>query len=153
MNFLLPILSFLLGNAKSLIKEPGVAITRQLTLSLRALTFVLVSTLGSLALSCVGISLFIAALARTLDSDDGFVLTAGMIVYLCMIMVSVGLLIFSLRKNTWLKAMGFEAPTTPPPPKQSGALENAVALLVMDYVEERQSRRQNREPQGTDASA
>lgn len=153
MNFLLPVISFLLGNAKSLIKEPSVAITRQLTLHLRALTFVLISTIGSLALTCVGISLFIAALASTLDSEDGFVLTAGMTVYLCMTFVSGGLLIFSLRKGTWLKAMGFQSPATPPPAKQSGALENAVALLVMDYVEERQSRRQKAEPRAEDASA
>lgn len=139
MNFLLPIISFFIGNAKSLFKEPGIAFTQQLVLHLRALTFVLVSTIGSLALSCVGISLFIASLAGQLDKGEEFQITGGMIVYLVMTVISAGTLIFSLNKKTWLKALGFAE--KPAAAKQSGALENAVALLVMDYVEERQSKR------------
>ncbi|AHZ86234.1 hypothetical protein [Bdellovibrio bacteriovorus] len=139
MNFLLPLISFFIGNAKSLFKEPGIAFTQQLVLHLRALTFVLVSTIGSLALSCVGTSLFIASLAGQLDKGEEFQITGGMIVYLVMTVISAGVLIYSLNKKTWLKALGFvEKPVAP---KQSGALENAVALLVMDYVEERQSKR------------
>ncbi|MFV8259474.1 hypothetical protein ACNQKP_16825 [Bdellovibrio bacteriovorus] len=139
MNFLLPLISFFIGNAKSLFKEPGIAFTQQLVLHLRALTFVLVSTIGSLALSCVGISLFIASLAGQLDKGEEFQITGGMIVYLAMTLVSAGVLIYSLNKKTWLKALGFVE--KPAAAKQSGALENAVALLVMDYVEERQSKR------------
>lgn len=146
MNFLLPIISFFIGNAKSLFKEPGTAITQQLVLHLRAITFVLVSTIGSLALSCVGLSLFIASIAGQLDKGEEFQISGGMIVYLCMTVISAGVLAYSLNRKTWLKALGFaERPT---PPKQSGALENAVALLVIDYIEERQNKRsEKQEPQ------
>lgn len=143
MNFLLPLLSFFIGNAKSLFKEPGVAITQQLALHLRALTMVLVSTLGSLALTCVGLSLFIASLAGQLDKDEAFSFSASMLVYLGMTVVSSGILIYSLNRKTWMKALGFAE--KPAAPKQSGALENAVALLVMDYVEERQSKRSEKQ--------
>ncbi|MEN0057545.1 MAG: hypothetical protein AAGB31_01820 [Bdellovibrio sp.] len=145
MNFLLPLFSFLLGNAKGLFKEPGIAFTQQLVLHLRSLTLVLVSTLGSLALSCVGLSLLISSIAGQLDKNEDFHFTGGMIVYTIMTLLAGGTLLASLRRKTWLKALGFdEKPTTAN--KQSGALENAVALLVMDYIEERQSRRQQNPP-------
>lgn len=139
MNFLLPLLSFFMGSAKNLFKEPGVALTQQLVLHLRALTTILVSAIGSLVLSCVGISLFISSLATQLDKGDDFHFTAGMYVYLILSILAVGVLIYSLKKTTWLKSLGFE--DKPTQTKKSGALENAVALLVMDFVEERQSRR------------
>jgi hypothetical protein len=43
--------------------------------------------------------------------------------------------------------LGFEEKR--PAPKQTSALENAVALLVMDFVEERQKKRSEK----TEASA
>ena len=128
-----------MGSAKHLFKEPGQALTQQLVLHVRAITMMLVTTVGSLALSCVGISLFIANLASQLDENDGFVFTAGMGVFLGLTLISLGVLIYSLNRKTWLKSLGFEE--RPTNVKQSGALENAVALLVMDFVEERQNRR------------
>lgn len=141
MKFLLPLLSFFLGNAKSLFKEPSVALTQQLVLHVRTITILLTSAIGSLALSCVGVSLFIASIARQLDLNEDFTITPAMCVYLGMTVVFAGILFYSLRRKTWLSNLGFEE--KPTPAKQSGALENAVALLVMDFVEERQSRRKD----------
>jgi hypothetical protein len=70
-----------------------------------------------------------------------------MIVYLCLTVVSAGVLAYSLRRETWTKALGFTEKKQAPASKQSGALENAVALLVMDYIEERQSRRKDAPPE------
>jgi hypothetical protein len=41
--------------------------------------------------------------------------------------------------------LGFEEKPQQSKQRQSGALENAVALLVMDFVEERQHRRKDKE--------
>ena len=141
MKFILPLISFLVGNAKGLIKEPTEAITQQVLMHVRAITAILVSTIGSLALGCVGLSLFIASIAGQLDKNEDFHITGGMIVYLCMTVISAGVLAYSLRRETWMKALSVNDKKTAPSKKQSGALENAVALLVMDYIEERQNRR------------
>ncbi len=139
MKFLLPLLSFFLGNAKSLFKEPSVALTQQLVLHVRTITILLTSAIGSLALSCVGVSLFIASIAKQADLNEDFTISPAMCIYLAMTVIFAGILFYSLRRKTWLSNLGFEE--KPAPAKQSGALENAIALLVMDFVEERQSRR------------
>ncbi|MNK01238.1 hypothetical protein D3C87_190330 [compost metagenome] len=139
MNFILPLLSFFMGSAKNLFKEPGVALTQQVVMHVRSLSLVIISCIGSLALFCVGVSLLIAKLAGQVDADEGFSFTSGMIVYSAMVIVSAGVLTYALRKDTWLKAVGFEQ--KPTEARKSGALESAVALLVMDFVEERQNRR------------
>lgn len=147
MGFLLPLLSFFIGNAKSLFKQPSIDLTQQVVLHLRALTLVLVSTVGSLVLSCVGISLLIASIAGQVDRSEEFHFTGGMIVFSILTFLSLAFLFYSLRRDTWLRALGFEEKKQAP--KQSGALENAVALLVMDFVEERQKKRTEK----TEASA
>lgn len=142
MKFLIPLLSFLLGNANKLFKEPGVALTQQLVLHVRSLTLIVVSCIGSLALFCVGASLLISHVVGQIDKDGGFQATTGFFIYVAMVVISGGVLIYSLSSKTWLKALGMQA-VNEAAPKKSGALESAVALLVMDFVEERQSRRQN----------
>jgi len=139
MGFLLPLLSFFLGNAKNLFKQPSIDLTQQVVLHVRALTVVLVSTIASLVLSCVGVSLLIASIAGQLDRAEDFHFTGGMTVYSILTVFSLGFLFYSLRRDTWLRGLGFEEKREAP--KQSGALENAVALLVMDFVEQRQQKR------------
>ncbi|WP_246845679.1 hypothetical protein [Bdellovibrio sp. ZAP7] len=147
MKFILPLLSFLIGNAKGFIKEPAEAFSQQLAMRVRSLTTLLVAVIGSLALGCVGLSLFIASIASQLDKNEEFHVSGGMIVYLCLTVVSIGVLIYSLSSKTWMKSLGFEekpSQAASTGKRASGALENAVALLVMDYIDERKSRRDER---------
>ncbi|MEK2687854.1 hypothetical protein [Bdellovibrio sp. GT3] len=148
MKFLLPLLSFLLGNAKGLIKEPAEAFSQQLAMRVRSLTTLLVAVIGSLALGCVGLSLFIASIASQLDKNEEFHVSGGMMVYLVLTVVAVGVLIYSLSSKTWMKSLGFEQkPATQQNQKRAtGTLESAVALLVMDFIEERKERRDERRP-------
>ncbi|WP_413292985.1 hypothetical protein ACLSU7_16440 [Bdellovibrio sp. HCB185ZH] len=149
MKFILPLLSFLIGNAKGFIKEPAEAFSQQLAMRVRSLTTLLVAVIGSLALGCVGLSLFIASIASQLDKNEEFHVSGGMIVYLGLTVVSIGVLIYSLSSKTWMKSLGFEEKpqqaATAAGKRNSGALENAVALLVMDYIDERKSRRDDRQ--------
>lgn len=148
MKLLLPLLSFFMGSAKNLFKEPGVALTQQLVLHLRSLSLIVTSCIGALALFCVGLSLLISRIAGQFDSDEAFYFSTGMWIYLAMTLISAAVLIYSLRRQTWLKVMGFvEKPQTTQ--GKSGALESAVALLVMDFVEERQSRRKEKESEAS----
>lgn len=140
LKFLLPLISFFMGSAKNLFKEPGIALTQQLVVHLRALSLIITSCVGALALFCVGVSLLIARVAAQFDSSESFYFSTSMWIYLGMTIISGGVLIYTLRKSTWLKTLGFEQKQEPTSGK-SGALESAVALLIMDFVEERQSRR------------
>ncbi|MNL22293.1 hypothetical protein D3C87_1436330 [compost metagenome] len=152
MKLLLPLLSFFMGSAKNLFKEPGVAITQQVVMHVRSLTLIVVTCLGALTLFCVSLSLLVAGLARQVEVEDGFVFSNGMIVYSVMVVLSLAVLIYGLKKDTWLRSLGFETrPQQQAASSKGGALENAVALLVMDYVEERQAKRQKTEQESQSA--
>ena len=141
MKFLLPLLSFFLGNAKGFFQAPSQAITQQVILHVRSITVLIVATIGSLALSCVGVSLFISNLAGQLDAASEFHFTPGTYLYLSMTVICGGILFWTLRRDTWLKAVGFQEKQQAQ--KKGSPIENALALLVMDFLEERQHRRQN----------
>lgn len=144
-KLLLPLISFFMGSAQNLFKGPGVALTQQLVLHIRSLSLILISSIGSLTLLCVGLSLLINRVASQFDAEEEFYFTTGMWIYLGMSLVAAVLLVLSLKKDTWLKAVGFSSGPAKAAP-QSGAIENAVALLIMDFVEERQNRRKQKEP-------
>ena len=145
MKLLIPVLSFLLGNAKNFMKEPSAAITQQLVLHIRSIGLLVTGCVGSLALFCVGLSLFISRLATQFDSSEDFHFTVSLGIYLGMTVMFGGVLAYCLRRKTWMTAMGFaDRSSAEESRKKSGALESAVALLVMDFVEERQSRRKQK---------
>ncbi len=144
MKFLLPLISFLIGNAGSFFKEPRQAITQQVILHIRSITILAVSAIGSLALACVGVSLLIANLAGQLDATTEFHFTYGTYLYLAMTLFFGGVLFWTLRRDTWLKAVGFQEKQQAA--KKGNVLENALALIVMDFLEERQHRRQGSGP-------
>ncbi|KYG61475.1 hypothetical protein AZI86_17330 [Bdellovibrio bacteriovorus] len=144
MKFLIPLLSFFLGNAKSFFGGPSQAITQQVVLRVRAITILAICAIGSLALSCVGLSLLIAKIATQLDSPEGFVWTTGTSVYLGMTLLFVGALVITMLRSTWLSSGGFN-PQKEAPRKGGSPIENAIALVVMDFLEERQQRRQKNE--------
>jgi uncharacterized membrane protein YuzA (DUF378 family) len=141
MKFLIPLLSFFLGNAKNFFREPSQAITQQVVMHARAITLLAICAIGSLALSCVGISLFIANLAAQLDGPGEFHFTSGTYLYLGMTVVFVIALIFTMRKETWSKSVG--GGEKKEAPKKGSPIENAIALVVMDFLEERQQRRES----------
>ena len=141
MKILLLLVSFLAGNMKNLFKAPGEALTKQFVLAFRALSVVILSSIGAMAVFCTGIVMFVSNIATQLDQSGEVKMTAGFGLTLALTIISLAVLIYNMREKTWLKATGFQF-AEEPPAKTSGALENAIALLVMDFVKERQNRRQ-----------
>ncbi len=140
MNFLLALLTFAMGQAKSFVKEPGIAFTQQLVLRIRSLTMLIVAIVGALTLSLVGVSLFIANLANQLDQKEDLTVSGGMILYLVVTVISLAFLGYNLSSKKWLQTSGLVEPSTPPP-RPSSSIENAISLLIMDFVQARQQRR------------
>lgn len=153
-KFLIPLLSFFLGNSKSFFKEPGEALTLQLALKIRSIAILVVVTMASLALSCVGISLLVAKFAQQMDAEGSFFWTPGLSIYLGLTVLAIGTLIYSLNRKTWMTQLGYiQNSASQSPGRQGGGrpLENAVAMLIMDFVEERQKRREKRKSQESTA--
>lgn len=151
MNFLLALLTFAMGQAKSFVKEPGIAFTQQLVLRIRSLTILIVAIIGALTLSLVGVSLFIANLAGQLDQKEELTVSGGMILYLVVTVISLAFLAYSLSSKKWLQTSGLVEPPTPAP-RPTGNIENAISLLIMDFVQARQHRRAQSEAQSPDKS-
>jgi NADH:ubiquinone oxidoreductase subunit 6 (subunit J) len=144
MKVLLLLASFLAGNFKNLFKAPGAALTRQFVLAFRALSVVILSSIGALAVFCSSLVMFISNLAAQLDQAGEVKATAGFILTLALALVALGVLIYNLREKTWLKATGFQF-AEEPAPKTSGALETAIAALVMELISERKAARREEE--------
>lgn len=141
MKFLIPLLSFFLGNAKHFFKEPSQAITQQLALHARALTLLVITSVGALVIFCVGLSLFFVNLANQLDQSSTYQFTAGSAIYLLLTLISGFILFWVLRKNAWSQALNTPSKTQE---RKGSPIENAVALLMMDFLEERQQKRSSK---------
>lgn len=141
MKILMLLGSFILGNAKALFKNPGEALTQQIILNIRALTVVILSSIGGLALFCCGIYMLVSNVATQLDAGGPLQATATLIVASSLSLISLGVMIFSLRAQTWLRATGFQNASAKKS-KQTSPIESAIALLVMDFIKERERQRE-----------
>lgn len=145
MKFFLMIASFLIGNAGMLFKAPTTAFSQQIVLNVRALVVVILSSIGALALFCSGIFMFISHIAAQMDSGNEVRITATAVLSLLLTLISLGVLFYSLRRRTWLRATGFQE--VEPAAKNTSAVETAIASLIMDYVKERETRRHHPKPE------
>lgn len=142
MKILMLLGSFILGNAKALFKNPGEALTQQIILNIRALTVVILSSIGGLALFCCGIYMLVNNVATQLDTHGALQATATLVVASLLSLASLGIMIYSLRAQTWLRATGFQNASSGSSKKQTSPIESAIALLVMDFVKEREKQRE-----------
>lgn len=141
MKLLLLLGSFLIGNIQSLFKNPREALTQQIILKIRALTALLLTSVGALALFCCGFYMFLSHVATQLDNSGAVQWTATLVISASLSLASLWVLIFSLRSKAWLKATGLQASSAKSSGKQTSPLENAVALLIVDFIKEREQRR------------
>lgn len=142
MNLLVPLLTFLAGNAQSFLKSSGQQISVQVTEQIRSIVSLVIILVFALVLSCVSLSMFIVRLAAHLEDPQDNIASPSMIVFLVATIVSMSVLIYFSTKKSWNKKTTL--PPTAKATKPSGAMENALALLVMDFIEERQAKREAR---------
>lgn len=142
MNLLLPLLSFLLGNAKNMFKQSGTALSQQMVLHVRAVSIVLITGIGSLVIFCTTLCFLISNVAAQLDQEEGFSFTGSTLVFSITAAISLAVLLFSLRRKTWLNTVGLQQSETK---KTTSPIESAIALLIMDFVESRKEQRKESE--------
>ncbi|MFZ4714949.1 MAG: hypothetical protein ACOYL6_14615 [Bacteriovoracaceae bacterium] len=134
MNHLIKIVEFFMNFAAGKSHE----FSEQVVEIARKLVMLVVTSLGSMAVLCVGITLTIIDLTKQLDSVQGFTGSWTFTVGLILSGVSMVIFLLSLSQEKWMKAAGFREKKEE---SNSKALEEAVALLIVSFVEERKSNR------------
>jgi hypothetical protein len=115
-------------------------LSRQFLLLLRKFLILTLVALGSVLLFCVGVAIVVVDLARYIERPallgGALALLAGITIMIC------------LRQRAWLKVA--DLPDAGSLPKGPGPMEQALALLITDLVEERKAKR-NATDAGPDA--
>lgn len=106
-------------------------LSKQVLISVKKMILYIVVSLGAMTLFCVGVSMALTNLSEQLDKP----ILVGSILAL----VSIGVLIFSFKQKPW------ENTNSDEPSEQrrteASPIEEAVALLIKDIIEERHAKR------------
>lgn len=107
---------------------------KQLVETARKLVIITLVSLGAMALFCVGMAIVFASLANKVEHP--------ILVGLGLSVVSVIALVVCLRHKSWVKT---EAEPEEAHAKIASPMEQALALLITDFVMERQAKREKTE--------
>jgi len=110
--------------------EKSQTISKQLLATVRRTILYVIVSLGAMTLFCVGISMALTDLALQLDKP--------IMVGLILAFISLCVFIFSLSHKPWVNAASI---TNEVKKNETSPIEEALALLIKDIVEERQSKR------------
>lgn len=107
------------------------ASTKQIITAARRLVIIALISLGAMALFCVGIAMIVIDLAHEIDHP---VLVGSVLAVISLIAMLVG-----LRQKAWVKASAPKEEDESP--RVASPVEQALAMLIMDIVSERQAKR------------
>ena len=147
------LMSLFAGHAHGLLQQTQ-GIPKQLVNNVRLLVIILVVTLGSLALFCIGVTIAVTDLIKQLDSSVAFSWTATFTGGVILVGLTLLGMIYCLRERTWMKVAGLEREERSRQEAEQHApranpLEEALGLLIADFVHEREMKRQNHENDGS----
>ena len=154
MKLMIMLLSFFLGNTKSLFKQQSSALTEQIVLNVRALAVIILSSVGALALFCCGLFMLLSHIAVQWDQNGGVHSTATLYISAALTLFSLGTLIYCLKASTWLRATGLQKRPEmgSSSRKANSPIEAAVASLIMDFVHQREQSRQARQSAASESN-
>jgi hypothetical protein len=150
MNDLYKLAEFLfktfLGQSNFL-SEKSLEISAEILNQLRRILILTVLTLGSLALFCMGMSIPIERLLNNLDQSL-MIMTPSIWFLIGFEVLCVGSLIYATQKRKWLEIFKQDDKDENSSNRQNAPLigshlESVLALLVMDYIKEREAAREN----------
>jgi hypothetical protein len=129
----------------NLLSEKSLEISAEILNQLRRILILIVLTLGSLALFCMGMSLLIERLLNNLDQSQ-MIMTPSIWFLLAFQALCVLTILYATQKSKWLEIFKQEKDTkssqAPQGPLIGGQLESVLALLVMDFIKEREANRE-----------
>jgi uncharacterized membrane protein YidH (DUF202 family) len=134
-------LNYFLGK-KNFIGEKSLEISAEILNQLRRILILVVMTIGSLALFCMGMSYLIERFLNNLDNGQAL-FTPSIWFILGFLVVCIGVMIYATRKQNWLdifKSEKKEVVTSSP--VGGNAIESVLSLLILDFIKERELKRE-----------
>lgn len=140
-------LNYVIGR-KNIIGEKSLEISAEILNQLRRILILVVLTLGSLALFCMGMSHLIERFLNNIDTGIA-IFTPSIWFILGFLVLCVGVMIYATRKQNWMDIFKAgkkeEVPASTSILGGNGQLESVLSLLILDFVKERESKRAREE--------
>lgn len=135
-------LNYFLGK-KNFIGEKSLEISAEILNQLRRILILVVMTIGSLALFCMGMSYLIERFLNNLDNGQAL-FTPSIWFILCFLIICIGVMVYATRKQNWLDIFKAEKKEVahPPVPAGANAIESVLSLLILDFIKERELKRE-----------
>lgn len=142
------IMAFKFGQTGGL-AEKSQALTANVVNHVRYMVMLALIAIAALALFCVGVSMLLEDVLKNIDLHGGFTSTATFYGSLILTLLTLGTIVYCMREKTWLKATGIEREEQKRAPgaAQTSPIENALALVITDFVQERQHQRTQEKPE------
>lgn len=134
-------LNYFLGK-KNFIGEKSLEISAEILNQLRRILILVVMTVGSLALFCMGMSYLIERFLNNLDNGQAL-FTPSIWFILGFLVICIGIMVYATRKQNWLDIFKSEKKEVQAPvPVGGNAIESVISLLILDFIKERESKRE-----------
>ena len=136
------LLNYFLGK-KKIIGEKSWEISAEILNQLRKILILVVLTIGSLALFCMGMSYLIERFLNNLDNGQAL-FTPSIWFILGFLVICVGVMVYATRKQSWLDIFKLERKkeVVTKIPSGASAIESVLSLLIMDFIKEREQKRE-----------
>ena len=136
------LLNYFLGK-KKIIGEKSWEISAEILNQLRKILILVVLTVGSLALFCLGMSYLIERFLNNLDNGQAL-FTPSIWFILGFLFICIGVMVYATRKQNWLNIFKSERKeeVTSQAPSGINAIESVLSLLILDFIKEREQKRE-----------
>lgn len=137
-------ISYFMGK-KNFFGEKSLEISAEILNQLRRILILVLLTVGSLALFCMGMGHLIERLLNNMDSGQAFI-TPSIWLLLGFQILCVAIMIYATRKKNWLSIFkNNEVPTNQTPAQLPGnQIESVISLLILDFIKEREYKRNHK---------
>lgn len=140
-------LNYFLGK-RNFIGEKSLEISAEILNQLRRILILVVMTVGSLALFCMGMSYLIERFLNNLDNGQSL-FTPSIWFILGFLLICIGVMVYATRKQNWLDIFKAEKKEVAPSvPAGGNAIESVLSLLILDFIKERELKREQEKNHG-----
>lgn len=134
-------LNYFLGRG-NMIGQKSLEISAEILNQMRRVLILVVLTIGSLALFCMGMSYLIERFLNNLDNGQSL-FTPSIWFILAFQLICIGVMVYATNKNNWLDIFKSAKKDSPSEhlPVGGNQLESVLSLLVLDFIKEREAKR------------
>lgn len=146
MKFLEILLSFIAGQGKSFLQTNTEVVTQQIVNNARRIATLLAAAIVCIILFCAGFEMAYDAVVTIFEEGTGWEWSPALIGGLLLAAGAGYGLVTALSEKRWMNAVGAKEAREVPAKPQSSAMENAIAVLVLEVADQLKARRENPSP-------